>query len=145
MEVCDLGPALCALWRHGMTVGDIYHTAIAEALTASCRMDEILSSHKDSVKLPYLVGIEFTQQTFKYLQQQLIVHNYQGNKLFNITFKHHALAHCGIRGQAMNPRLSWCYTAIGLDEVRSEDWGPLHPRHALTEFVRAMEYSYDTL
>ena len=141
MEVRELMPAISALWRQGMTAGDVYHIAICEALTASCRMDSILSSHRELAKLPPLIGIEFTCETFKYLQQQLLVHNYNGDRLFNITFKAHCLAHCGIRGQTISPRLSWCY----LGEDRMKLVRKIVHKKALIKMVRAMEYEYEHL
>ena len=153
MEVRGLAPALCALWRQGMTAGDVFHVAIAEALTSCCRMDDILTTYRKRVKLPELIGRQFTAETFKYIQQQLIVHNYQGLRLFNITYKHHALAHCGIRAQQISPRVSWCYVGedwmklvrqIGAPCTRGMPMLQVH-KTALIKFMRAIEYTYDNM
>ena len=153
MEVRGLAPALSALWRTGMHTGDIFHVASAEALTACCRMDSILTAHRDCFKLLELVGQEFTDSTSQYLQQQLIVHNYEGRRVFNITFTHHALVHCGIRAQQMSPRFGWCYCGedwmtwvrkIGAPCTRGMPLLNVH-RKAVIKMLRAMGYGYDKL
>ena len=73
--------------------------------------------------------------------QELLVHNYNGDRLFNITFKAHCLAHCGIRGQTISPRLSWCY----LGEDRMKLVRKIVHKKALIKMVRAMEYEYENL
>ena len=136
-----------------MTDGDIFHIPICEALNASCRMDSILSTYKGCIKLPTDMGIEFTMQTFQYLQQTMILHNHGGDKLFNVTYKHHCMAHCCIRGQTINPRLSWCY--MGEDHMKQvrkicspcTRGVPLLDMHkkGLVKMVRATDYSYENL
>lgn len=99
------------------------------------------------------MGIEFTMQTFKYLQQTMILHNHGGGRLFNVTYKHHCMAHCGIRGQTINPRFSWFYMGEDwMKQVRKICFPgtrglPLLDMHkkGLVKFVRAMEYAYETL
>ena len=152
-EVRALAPAICALWRQGMSAGDVYHVAICQALTASCRMDEILSTHKEHYRLPDDVAREFAQQGFKYVQQHMVVHNYQGDRLFNITFKHHVLVHCVIRAQSISPRVSWCYMGedwmkwvrkIGAPCTRGLQMAHVHKK-LIIHFLRAMEYRYENM
>ena len=93
-EVRDLGPALLAAWKFGMTEGDVFHLALLGALEASCRMDEILRQNKHLFCLPPAAAQEFMEQARVYIQQQVVIHNYNGDRLFNLTFKHSCSTAC---------------------------------------------------
>ena len=114
-EVRDLAPALLFVWREGMSEGDPMHIAILCALGASCRMEETLRLNKGS-KLPPDLAVEFLEQAKVYVQNQVVVHNWNGDRLFNYTFKHHQLLHCADRAKYIHPRPTWCF--IGEDYMK---------------------------
>lgn len=108
-EVRDLGPPLLALWRVGMLATDVFHVAILSALEASCRMDAILRHNKACYCLPEGASQEFMEQARVYVQNQANVHNHGGDRLFNLTLKHHQILHCAHNAKYINPRLTWCF------------------------------------
>ena len=44
-----------------------------------------------------------------YVQNQVAVHNWDGDRLFNLTFKHHQLLHCAERSRYVSPRVTWSF------------------------------------
>ena len=71
-----------------------------------CRMEAILRIHR-GCKLPAAAD-EFLEQAFVYVQNQIAVHNWNGDRLF-ITLKHHQLLHCAERSTFVSPRVTWCF------------------------------------
>ena len=123
-EVRDLGPPLLALWREGMLAHDVKHIAILSALEASCRMDAILRHNKACYCLPEGAAQEFMEQACVYVQNQIIVHNHGGDRLFNLTFKHHQVLHCAHNAKYINPRLTWCFMGEDFMKLTKKVAGP---------------------
>lgn len=111
-EVKHLGPAITALWESKMNVHVATHRKIRLMLRANCRMEELLSEHKEDWALPAGAAVEFenTCATMLLLQTQLAEHFLQeGEALFDITSKTHMLQEIALMSKCLNPRLVWAF------------------------------------
>ena len=84
-------------------------------LEANCKMERLLRLNK-GYKLPPDVAADLLKQSFVYVQNQAVVHNWNGDRVFNLAFKHHQLLHCAVRSKEINPRHTWCF--MGEDYMR---------------------------
>ena len=111
-EVRSLGPALTRFWESQMDRGSAVHKQVHLALRASCALEDVLTLHKDDIRLPPTAAAEIKRAIHAFLTRLTALgahfHN-TGTKLFNITIKAHYLAHVAEISEWWNPRLGWCY------------------------------------
>ena len=115
-EIKHLCKALLVLWDRGRTIGDRLHDLIYTALEASSKLDEILDSHRGEYNLPREASQEFIKYALQYCQACNALYNWDDDKLFNVTYKHHALLHLAFGSEYESPRLGWCW--MGEDFMR---------------------------
>ena len=65
--------------------------------------------YKSDFKFPDHIAVEFRNLCLAHVRQQQALYQFDGRRLFNITFKHHWLVHAGHRATYQNPRMGWCF------------------------------------
>ena len=115
-EIKHLSKPLLVLWECCRTEGDRLHDLIYTALKASSKLDEILDSHRGEYNLPREASQEFIKYALQYCQACNALYNWDDDKLFNVTYKHHALLHLAFGSAYESPRLGWCW--MGEDFMR---------------------------
>ena len=111
-EIKHLGPALLYAWEQIMSPGDDKHKSIRLALQMSVKMDRLLDSCHEDIRLPTGVANEFCAAGFVFLNHVSLLataYNQGGDMLFNLTVKCHMLAHICLRCNLLNPRRAWCF------------------------------------
>ena len=112
-EVRSLMLALRHIWQTFMSPADLAHQTVLTGLTATCKMDEILSAHPEKDVLPPDAATSFIAASWMYLQSQnaAAAHFNVIRKLmiFDVTIKSHYTAHCARRAHFLNPRRAWNY------------------------------------
>ena len=111
-EVRHLGPALQALWQHHMNPNLVVHNQINLMLKANCRVEELLSEHKDEYAFPAGAAVEFEEvcTTMLLLQTQVAEHFIEeGVAYFDITSKSHMLQEIALMARHINPRMVWAF------------------------------------
>ena len=115
-EIKHLSKALLVLWDHGRTIGDELHDYIYTALEASYKLDQILDLHRGEYNLPAEASRQFIGYALQYCQACNLLYNWENDRLFNVTYKHHALLHLAFGSECESPRLGWCW--MGEDYMR---------------------------
>ena len=115
-EIKHLSKALLVLWDQGRTIGDRLHDYIYTALEASYKLDEILDLHRGEYALPAEASRQFIGYALQYCQSCNVLYNWENDRLFNVTYKHHALLHLAFASEYESPRLGWCW--MGEDYMR---------------------------
>ena len=112
-ELKHVGPALLALWKAHMTSA-MEHVMVLLALTNCVNMDELVD--KQPAESPWKMDSHdatlYLQAAWEYgsaiswLGQHYAA---KGERLFDLTVKHHLLAHCAHYARYLHPKLSWCF------------------------------------
>ena len=104
----------------GIMVGpsEIHFTiTFTRHLEASYKLDEILDLHRGEYNLPAEASRQFIGYALQYCQACNLLYNWENDKLFNVTYKHHALLHLAFGSEYESPRLGcgvgWAKTTCG--------------------------------
>ena len=115
-ECRHIGKAILEIWREHMNASIPQHVQIRIALEKSVNIERILDENPRTFRFTDETGIEFKDSIFTFLVMFHALASFYASPaggplmLFNVTIKAHYLAHIGIMGVHMNPRLSWCYS-----------------------------------
>ena len=88
---------------------------ISAALECNVKMEEIINEHRDCIRYPRDVYLEFKEAGFNFLMlfsslgTYYAEFNVPAKKLFDVTIKAHMLAHGILDAEWINPILGWCY------------------------------------
>jgi len=119
-EAKGFGRTLLSAWLHFSDAADPIHKRIALMLKLTCRMEDIIDEHKDSMRFPPKAAEDFQKACFSmfHLQHGLQMHfrNKGNRKVFNLTSKCHFLCHIAINSKHLNPRKTWCFQ--GEDQMK---------------------------
>ena len=111
-EVKHLVPALLHAWAFFMDDSSDRHNMILLGLQMSSRIDEILEASKGEFALKGDTLVQYQMAIFIFLNAQNALGTWypdEGLKLFDITYKSHALGHSALQAEWINPVLSWCF------------------------------------
>ena len=92
---------------------EIVHRQIRLGLRLCCKMEEILTLHRDRYRLPDDAAAELLETTVNFAQCfTMLATRYNGQCMprFNVTIKLHYLVHAAQRSSQLHPRRCWCYS-----------------------------------
>ena len=117
-ECRHLGAALEEVWKSYMDREDVQHAQISIALRHSVAIEDILTSNRDTFCFPSATAKAFKHHCFEFLVAFNALAIFYSRdmelKLFDVTIKAHYLAHIGLIGLYMNPRIGWAYSGEDL-------------------------------
>ena len=96
-EIKHISKALLLLCDQGRSIGDRLHDYIYMGLEASYKLEEILEFHRGEYNLPAEASRHFIRYALQYCQSCNLLYNLENDRLFNATYKHHALLHLAFR------------------------------------------------
>ena len=100
-------------------------------LKANCRLESLLSEHKDEYAFPAGAAMEFEEvcTTMLLLQTQVAEHFIEeGVAYFDITSKSHMLQEIALMAKYINPRMVWAFLWGRYDEQNAASCTVLYPR-----------------
>ena len=110
-QIQDLLPIVRVLFIKHMGRNNLRHRDMLLALTASCKIEEILFSCHGLYALPPREAYDFSENCS--LLCKAIVASIKkcdpSEPFFNFTIKTHQMIHFGITGEYMNPQMGSCY------------------------------------
>ena len=121
-EVKGFGPALLHLWESHMNNSLEIHKKIKLMLKLNCKIEEILDTFSDEIKLPTEFANKLAQHSFAMFQLQKEIHqHFQQDpdctkSVFSLTGKIHMVLHSILLSGTINPKLVWCF--MGEDFMR---------------------------
>jgi hypothetical protein len=112
-EIKYFGNVLMALWTRYMNPSINLHNKISLMLKLNCRLESLITEHKNELSFPDAAAKEFQDTAFAMCALQQVCANHfaeDGHNLFATTSKNHMLLHIAMMSKNINPRLCWCFT-----------------------------------
>ena len=105
----EVGLIMAHLFEEFANADDPLQLGVLEALRTGVEMEEIREKHKDEYRLPPVVADQLFDLAVRHVRTQQALKDYDGHRIFKITYNHHLLIHTAHRAKWQNLRMGWCF------------------------------------